>query len=353
METQRLKNVLIGPATIDKQQIIWARSFVTATVAGLLVFLCILTDNKSAAIPLAIGAAFVGLTNFGEHRVNQMRSMAWCTIWLFVTSLIGGLVSNLGFAQIPFAMVIAMLAGFAGALGRRGALIGVLALVLFTVFSGAPDTEISALQTALLVVAGGVVQLLVASLIAFAAGSIHPLENPESIAQRLTRHRNRESEFARHALRLAIAIGVATAIGQGFGWPHDYWIPMTVVWMSKPSRDGTTTRVIERMVGTIAGIGVSVILVDHLGTGDLRFVVFVAAGTLLLLAFINANYPIAVVGITLVVVALFALNGDPVTPTADYRVASTLVAALITIAASFLFPGRNRNQHSQRQSDTH
>jgi len=82
--------------------------------------------------------------------------------------------------------------------------------------------------------------------------------------------------------------------------------------MSRPDHDGTSTRVVERTTGTIIGIGLSIFLVDWVGTGQLGFVLFAALGIFPLMAFINANYSIAVIGITLLVISLFALDGLPV-----------------------------------------
>lgn len=46
--------------------------------------------------------------------------------------------------------------------------------------------------------------------------------------------------------------------------------------MSRPDHDGTSTRVVERTTGTIIGIGLSIFLVDWVGTGQLGFVLFAA-----------------------------------------------------------------------------
>jgi uncharacterized membrane protein YccC len=77
------------------------------------------------------------------------------------------------------------------------------------------------------------------------------------------------------------------------------------------------------------------------GTGQLGFVLFAALGIFPLMAFINANYSIAVIGITLLVISLFALDGLPVSTTGPIKIYCTLIAAGITVAASYLFVARN------------
>jgi hypothetical protein len=271
--------------------------------------------------------------------------MSWCLLWATLATLIGGLTATLDMTQVPIAMVMALLGGFAGALGKRGGLIGVLSLVLYVVFSGAPDTDRTAITSAVLLACGGLLQLIIGGAFALLSDRRHPIaehisEVTRSAIDRLKEHTKRESQFARHALRLAVAVGVATAIAQGTGWPHEYWIPMTVVWMSRPDKNGTSTRVVERTLGTFFGIGASLFFIDLIGTGPIRIALYIFIGTLFALAFINANYPIAVAGITLIVITLFVFDGEPLSETVPYRILSTLVAAVITIAASFLWPYR-------------
>ena len=144
---------------------------------------------------------------------------------------------------------------------------------------------------------------------------------------RLREHSATDDAFLRHGARLVVAMVVATAIADGIGWPHEYWIPMTVAWMARPDRSGTATRVVERILGTIAGILVAALVIDGLGQGMRSLVVIVGLGVFVSLAFLQANYPIAVIGLTTTVIALFVFLGDPVASTAPYRVAATFSPA--------------------------
>ncbi len=350
MQHSHLRNVLVGPVAISRDQIIWARPLVTAIIAATITFGCMRLDQVGAVFPLAIGAIFVGIANTGARSPDQIKGMSWCLLWATIATLIGGLAATLDMTQVPIAMVMALMGGFAGALGKRGGLIGVLSLVLYVVFSGAPDTDRTAITSALLLAVGGVVQLLIGGAFALLSDRRHPItqqvttkhvsEVGRSVIDRLQEHRKIDDQFARHALRLAVALGVATAIAQGTGWPHEYWMPMTVVWMSRPDKNGTSTRVVERTLGTFVGIGVSLFFLDLIGTSPILIAIYIFIGTLFALAFINANYPIAVAGITLIVTTLFVFDGEPISETGPYRILSTLVAAVITIAASYLWPYR-------------
>jgi len=87
----------------------------------LLVAGSIATDSADSALPLALGALFVGLANFGDSPIDEVKSMGWAFLWTTLATLVGGLVADLGAAEI--------------ALGRRGTSIGVLSMVLYNVSS--------------------------------------------------------------------------------------------------------------------------------------------------------------------------------------------------------------------------
>ena len=327
---------------VARGQIVWPKSIVTAIISACLVLACIEFDRLPATPPLVLGALFVGLANTGTKPAQQIKGMAWCLMWAALATLIGGLVATLSIGQLPFAMAMALVAGFAGALGQRGALIGILSMVLFVIFSGAPDSDRTAITTVMSLVIGGMVQLLIGGAIAITVNRQKSLtdqvgEIPRSVVDRLKEHRTRDDEFVRHALRLAVAVGVATAVAQSTGWPHEYWLPMTVVWVSRPDRTGTSTRVIGRTLGTILGIGIAFVFIQLIGTGSVLTPLYIFFGALFFLAFFNANYPIAVSGLTLIASVLFTLEGEQISDIILYLLMCTLIAAVITVAASYLW----------------
>jgi uncharacterized membrane protein YccC len=327
---------------VAREQIVWQRSIITAIIAAIITFACIELDQVAAIPPLVLGAVFVGVANTGTKPAEQIKGMAWCLLWAALATLLGGLVASLSMGQIPFVMAMALLTGFAGALGQRGALIGILSMVLFITYSGAPDSDRTAITTVVSLVLGGLVQLFIGGAIALALNRRKPLtdqvfEISRSVVDRLSEHKRRDDQFVRHALRLAIAVGVATAIAQSTGWPHEYWLPMTVVWVSRPDRNGTTTRVVGRTLGTLLGIGIAFVFIQVIGAGSILTPIYIFIGALLFIAFFNANYPVAVSGLTFIAVNLFTLEGEILREVNLYLILCTLIAAVITVAASFLW----------------
>jgi uncharacterized membrane protein YccC len=159
-----------------------------------------------------------------------------------------------------------------------------------------------------------------------------------AIRQRIDQQLNLDNDWVRHGVRLAILIGVTTLITDITTYPHDYWLPMTVAWISKPDRDGTATKIIERIAGTIAGVLIAVLLVDVLHLGRIELAVAAGLGSALAVMFVRANYSIAVVGVTLLVVCLFTFDGDPVVQTVVLRVILTVLAGVAAFLGFYIWP---------------
>lgn len=143
--------------------------------------------------------------------------------------------------------------------------------------------------------------------------------------------------FARHALRLAVAIAVATVVGELLTAEPGYWVPLTVAWITKPDLAGTVGRVVMRMGGTFVGVIVAT-AAAYLSTGDWAYAAVIGAGAFAVSAFLMANYTVAVTGITTFVIMLLALTGEPVGALAGWRMVDTLVAGIIVLAAALILP---------------
>ncbi|MFN8125980.1 MAG: FUSC family protein [Candidatus Nanopelagicales bacterium] len=153
----------------------------------------------------------------------------------------------------------------------------------------------------------------------------------------LREHLTWSDPFVRHALRLSLAIAVATVISLLLPMAHGYWVPLTVAWIAKPDLAGTVTRVVMRIGGTVVGLVLAIGLVLVV-TGPVSFALAVGFGALLVGAFLYANYTVAVAGITSFVIVLLALTGDPVRTTLVPRLVDTVIAGVIVVTASLVFP---------------
>ncbi|HAN70426.1 MAG TPA: hypothetical protein DCQ36_02395 [Actinobacteria bacterium] len=338
--SSHLQTLLLGTMRVDRSRTLLAGAIRTAVLLVITVSLAIYVGNPTAGIPLSIGILFVAFAEAGEEVGRRWRTMLWTNLWLMGATLAAVLVSDFAIAVVIGAAVVAFAGGIAGAAGPRAAVGGVLTLVVFIVFAGAPGLPVAALDNALLMGLGGLIITVATVLprIIREPGIIRVAVSPVPPLWPLIRqHLAGRDIFLRHGVRLSIAIAFATIISETVDYPHDYWLPMTVAWVTKPDVNGTVTRVALRIIGTLIGLGISAVLLLSLGVSGYAaaFVVAVAGG--IAVAFVWANYAIGVAGITVLVVVMFSFGGDSVPEDLTLRLVATLLAGVIAIAASYIW----------------
>jgi uncharacterized membrane protein YccC len=305
---------------------------VTAAVTSIPV----IEGDLTKAIPLSIGAAFIAICEAGQPFSHRWRTMLWTTAALMVAVGLGSAISDFYLLAIAVTGVVAFMCGAIGFLGPRVAVGGLLSLVLFTIYVGVPVPLDDAFTSATLVGVGGLIQAAASVAMGMIRGQ-HRLPQPEPVAfPPATDLWRGQHAFLRHGIRLAVVMTIATAISESVSLPHPYWLPMSVAWMSKPDHDGTVVRVLHRLVGTVLGLIAAYLIViafEPSGGGFFPVVIF---GVALAIAFIWVNYAVAVAGVTLWVVSLFAMVGDPVVSTMDARLLATAAAAVLVLLATWV-----------------
>ncbi len=310
-------------------------------VIGAVVAFCIHIDNPFLALPMAFGALASGLSEAGEEFGRRWRTMLWTTLWLMLSCLVAGLLSETLWAGVIATAVVALITGYSGTAGPRAGIGGLLSLVVFVVFFGIPDTPPSALDNALAVGLGGVIQALVTIAVGIAT---HPRElgllvqKVPPLWEQVKPHLIWNDLFTRHALRLSVTITLATVISHIGSLQDQYWLPMTVAWMTRPDHDGTNTRIAQRIVGTVVGLLLMALVLNVFHARDHWTAVICMLASALCVAYMNANYAIAVVGVTSFVIPLLVMIGQPSGETLLLRLAATLLAGLMTWASLFLWP---------------
>ena len=340
-----LSTVALGTVTFQREKVTWRVPVAAAVATSLMVAAFIATGLADKTIPLALGALFMPLAGLFEPPGRRLLTQLWTLVWIMLTTLLGGLLSGnstvvMGMGTVVSA-VVAFGCGFAGGAGVNARVGGVLSLVLFAVFLGIPSSERSAVEDCLLVGLGGVLvlgwlialRLLLHRRKSWGAPPLSP-----SVIDRLRPRLNPRDDFFRHGVRLAGAFTTATVISQLLMWPHQYWIPMTVAWVALPDPTGTATRVAGRVLGTLLGVALITLVIEGAGPGPYAIAVLVGIGALIAEVFIVANYLVCVVGVTSFMIALFTLVGDPVGQTVAYRAICTILAGVITIAWSMVWP---------------
>lgn len=312
----------------------WRDSLRGALVTAALASVPVANGDAALAIPLSIGAVFAAVSEAGQPFGSRWRTMLWTTAALMGGAFLGQTLSDWALLAIVITAPVAFLAGVIGSHGRRMAVGGLLTLVIFSIYVGVPVPLQDARTTALLVGLGGLAQTIVTVLSGILRGQHkHPFTT--ELDEHIWR-RGWERTFVAHGARLAVVMTIATAVSESVSLPHPYWLPMSVAWMSKPDTNGTVDRVLHRVVGTLLGLAVVSLDAIAFDPNEQGYLVLSVLGAAITIAFIWVNYAIAVTGVTMWIVAIFAMVGDPVVSTMDMRLVATLAAALLVLLASWL-----------------
>jgi uncharacterized membrane protein YccC len=156
------------------------------------------------------------------------------------------------------------------------------------------------------------------------------------------------SEAGRHALRLAVIVGLAEVIAQAAHLPHGYWAALTVLIVLRPDYSSTLYRGLQRAGGTVlgAGLGVATVLLGHFGSWAL----LLGIGVSLFGAYavLTVNYLFFAIFMTEFVVVLLALLGLPADQTALDRLIGTGVGTGLALLAYILWPTWERTSASEK-----
>ena len=168
-----------------------------------------------------------------------------------------------------------------------------------------------------------------------------------SIRARLRAHLRRSDPVMEHAIRLTVAFGGATLASVIVDASHAYWVPLTVAWIAKPDLANTVSRVAMRIAGTLAGlilVAAVLLVVRELPAEDIILSIMVGATGTLALAYLNANYPLAVIGVTSFVLLVEHETGDGETYDIIARLVATVLAGLWVLLVASVRPRRTGAQ---------
>jgi uncharacterized membrane protein YccC len=146
---------------LQRSQVQWVPGLRTGTLIAIALLIGLAAGRVDAAMSVSIGLLFVAIADTADSRAARLRGMLWATLWVGVGVLLGGLVSDFRAIHVVVAIILALACGYAGALGPRGGLIGVLALVLFAFYAGTDVVvDIAVLDTGYFVI-GGLITIVV------------------------------------------------------------------------------------------------------------------------------------------------------------------------------------------------
>ena len=156
-----------------------------------------------------------------------------------------------------------------------------------------------------------------------------------------------QSAAFRHAVRLAVCVGIGDALGRMLGWQRTYWLPMTIAIILKPDFTATFSRGVLRLVGTFAGLLLATGLL-HILPAEPGVQVGIIAVTAYVMRWMGpANYGIFVTALTALVVALVTMGGTAPQAVIAARAANTSAGGVIALLAYIAWPTWERLQVSE------
>uniref|UniRef100_UPI00187540DF FUSC family protein n=1 Tax=Aeromonas sobria TaxID=646 RepID=UPI00187540DF len=154
----------------------------------------------------------------------------------------------------------------------------------------------------------------------------------------LKQHLTLHSMVFRHALRLSLGLVIGYGILQAFDLEKGYWILLTVLFVCQPSYSATRRRLVQRMLGTFAGILVGIPVLWLFPELHVQLVVMGLAAFLFFTQVRN-NYSAAVCFITLYVLMAFNLLDGIGFAILGPRLLDTLLGCLISYGlVAWLWP---------------
>ena len=148
-----------------------------------------------------------------------------------------------------------------------------------------------------------------------------------------------QSSAFRHALRVCIAcFGGFIFVNLISYGHHGYWVLMTIAFMLKPAFSLTKQRNLERIVGTLAGGGIGVLILIFIPNKEIQFILMVLF-MIATYSFMRIQYLVTVICMTPYILILFSFLGSNYKIVAEERIFDTLLGCTIAfLTGYFLFP---------------
>lgn len=143
-----------------------------------------------------------------------------------------------------------------------------------------------------------------------------------------------DSPICRHALRLTIAVGVGFLLGTLLGIRNPYWIVLTLIVLMRPSYGLTKARAKERIIGTLIGAAVAVIII-LITDNTVVYQILAVISLTLAFSLIVQSYRSAAAFITLFIIFVYALINPNSFQVVQYRILDTAIGAVLAVIANY------------------
>ncbi|MGB6008943.1 FUSC family membrane protein [Castellaniella sp.] len=170
----------------------------------------------------------------------------------------------------------------------------------------------------------------------------------------LTHNLHGQSAHFRYAIRVAIAALLSMVVGNLLALTpmvrtldpgmagHSYWIILTVLIIMKPGFALTRQRNGWRLIGTLIGCGLSLVLF-YLGLNPKLYLLILVACSVLGYSLIQVNYTLSAVFNTLFVLLVFHFLVPGSNTVVGERLVDTVIGSILALTCSYILPSWERN----------
>lgn len=163
-------------------------------------------------------------------------------------------------------------------------------------------------------------------------------KDTRTLFQRLKEQLSFQHPRMRHAIRMSVCFMIGYAISEGFHMAKGEWIVLTSLFVCQPSFSETRRRLFQRVLGTITGVIVGVLVIQVLPTVAGQLLLMLVA-SFFFFAWLRRNYSTAVVFITIFVLCVFNLGTQHGVAAMIPRLIDTVIgSALAIITVRLLWP---------------
>jgi hypothetical protein len=299
--------------------------------------------DSAAAGAVSTGAFLAGFIAFDAPPRTRSAWQLLSAPAIGAAAGLGALTGDHAWLAVPTIIVVGAGLGLSVAVSRRLS-VAALTVVLALLLGQGLGLEPSQAPEALLLGGAGAAAQALFTLVGVLrrAGAEDPGGGPglHAAADAVRASLTLRSPNLRHALRWSIALGVGTAAYHAVDLgEHGYWIPLTVLFVLRPTPGETGERIAMRAAGTLAGIGVAIVLAAPLGGHPALQAVVISIAAAFAFALLAIEYALFTTAITAYIVLLAHALGQSALEAADERAIATAAGLAIVALALLAWEG--------------
>jgi len=298
---------------------------------------------------IATGAMFAGFAGLDAPAGPRAAWQAAAAPLIGLMAALGILTSQSAPLAVLAMALVGAAAGYCFSYSLRLAIYGLVAALTLVVSQGLFLELDDALPALLWGTVGGLAQVLWSLVVWVAVDRCRRGEpsgwDARAVAAAFSSNFSLASENLRHALRFGASLALGVAAYRAFDMDnHGFWIPLTILFVMRPDRDETYLRVVLRAAGTVLGLIAATAIAEALGYGDVVVVIVLTAATALALGLLTVQYALFTTAITVYVVFLTDVLGEPTWEADKLRLIGTAAGLVITFLAFVLWPDPERGR---------